>query len=49
MFQFRLAKDLGKTVHQLRSQVTSWELLFWAEFYDREHKAIEEMHRDRKR
>jgi len=41
VFQFRLAKDLGKTLAEVR-QISRWELLLWAEFYDRERKAIKD-------
>jgi len=40
LFQFRLAMDLGKTVAELRASLTIWELILWAEFYDRERQAI---------
>jgi hypothetical protein len=47
MFQFRLAKDLGKTATELRNTITAWEFLLWAEFYDREHKAVKALHHQR--
>jgi hypothetical protein len=39
VFQFRLAKDLGKTLAEVR-QMSGWEFLMWNEFYQREHDAI---------
>lgn len=47
MFQFRLAKDLGKTVAQVRAEITPWEFVMWGEFYQRERKAIEDLHGSR--
>ena len=31
------------TVTQLRATMTTWEFILWAEFYDRERKAIQDM------
>lgn len=43
-FQFRLAKDLGMTVADLTSNMSSKEFLQWATFYkyerDEQNKAI---------
>jgi hypothetical protein len=36
-----LAKDLGKTLAEIR-QISTYELLFWAEFYHREQDAIKD-------
>ena len=31
------------TVAQLRAAMTAWEFVLWADFYDRERKAIQAM------
>jgi Sec-independent protein translocase protein TatA len=38
MFLFRLARDLGKTVSEIKSQMTSEEFTYWMAFYDYENK-----------
>lgn len=42
LFQFRLAMDLGKSVKEIR-EMNAWELMMWANFYQREHQAIDDM------
>lgn len=43
-FQFRLARDLGMTVAELRSTMSSYEYTQWATFYlyeqEEENKAL---------
>lgn len=37
-FQFRLARDLGMTVQDLRTKMSSYEYTQWATFYIHEHQ-----------
>ena len=41
MLQFRVAKDLGKTLGELRRTITVYELLLWHTFYELERADAE--------
>lgn len=49
VFQFRLAMDLGMTVHELRRVMPFWELVMWEQFYKRERIEIKRIHDKAKR
>lgn len=49
IFLFRLAKDLGRMVHEIRRGMTTWELLLWGEFYKREYNETKKLHEKMKR
>lgn len=43
MFLFRLAKDLKKSVSELKQSMSYWEYMLWQEFYKRERDEMKKL------
>ena len=39
-----LATELGKTVSELRKNITEEELIYWAGYYENKHESEKKMH-----